>query len=132
MCLSIEEADVRQLVLRGHSLERVITATGEVRAGTWIVADPMAMYPDVRAHVIRSQPVPGPVPALLGFIAGFVDICAFLGLFHIFVAQLTGSFVYAGAHMISGDHEWVAVLAIPAFFIAGCAAAALDWTLMSG
>jgi len=77
------------------------------------------------AHVIRSQPVPGPVPALLGFIAGLVDICAFLGLFHIFVAQLTGSFVYAGAHMISGDHEWVAVLAIPAFFIAGCAAAAL-------
>ncbi len=36
--VSIEEADVRQLVLRGHSLERVITATGEVRAGTWIVA----------------------------------------------------------------------------------------------
>ena len=34
-------------------------------------------------HVIRSRPVPVSVPALLGFIAGFVDICAFLGLFHI-------------------------------------------------
>ena len=76
-------------------------------------------------HVIRSHPVPVSVPALLGFIAGFVDICAFLGLFHIFVAQLTGSFVYAGAHLLSGDHEWVAVLAIPAFFLAGCLATTL-------
>jgi uncharacterized membrane protein YoaK (UPF0700 family) len=84
------------------------------------------------AHVIRPHPVPGSVPALLGFIAGFVDICAFLGLFHVFVAQLTGSFVYAGAHMLSGDHEWVAVLAIPAFFFAGCLATALAFNRAPG
>jgi uncharacterized membrane protein YoaK (UPF0700 family) len=83
-------------------------------------------------HVIRSHPVPASAPALLGFIAGFVDICAFLGLFHIFVAQLTGSFVYAGAHLLSGDHEWVAVLAIPAFFFAGSVATALAFNRAPG
>ncbi|MEW6454325.1 MAG: YoaK family protein [Pseudomonadota bacterium] len=83
-------------------------------------------------HVVRSHSVPAAVPALLGVIAGFVDICAFLGLFHIFVAQLTGSFVYAGAHLLSGDHEWLALLAIPAFFLAGCLATALAFNRAPG
>ncbi len=46
-------------------------------------------------HAIRPISVPRPVTALLGFVAGFVDTCSFLGLFQIFVAQLTGSFVLA-------------------------------------
>jgi uncharacterized membrane protein YoaK (UPF0700 family) len=83
-------------------------------------------------HVIRSHAVPASVSALLGLVAGFVDICAFLGLFHIFVAQLTGSFVYAGAQLISGSHEWMAILAIPAFFLAGCLAAALAFNRAPG
>ncbi len=77
------------------------------------------------SRTIRSLAVPQPVPALLGFIAGFVDICAFLGLFHIFVAQLTGSFVYAGAQVVSRHAEGIAVLAIPVFFAAGCLATML-------
>lgn len=36
--VTIEEADARGLVVEGRSLERVVTATGEVRAGTWILA----------------------------------------------------------------------------------------------
>jgi uncharacterized membrane protein YoaK (UPF0700 family) len=77
------------------------------------------------ANVIHSNGVPRAVPVLLGIIAGFVDICAFLGLFNIFVAQLTGSFVYAGAQLIAAGHQLTAVLAIPAFFLAGCLATAL-------
>lgn len=77
------------------------------------------------SRAIRPLAVPQPVPALLGFIAGFVDICAFLGLFHIFVAQLTGSFVYAGAQLASRHAEVIAVLAIPVFFAAGCLATML-------
>jgi uncharacterized membrane protein YoaK (UPF0700 family) len=69
--------------------------------------------------------MPRPVPALLGFVAGFVDICAYFALFGIFVAQLTGSFVLAGARMVSGERELMTLAAIPAFFLAGCAATAL-------
>src|SRR5689334_8061007 len=76
-------------------------------------------------HAIRPISVPRPVTALLGFIAGFVDICSFLGLFHIFVAQLTGSFVFASSWFFIRQGELLTMLAIPAFFVAGCVAAAL-------
>src|SRR5436305_3600026 len=77
------------------------------------------------SHRIQTQIMPRPVPALLGFIAGFVDICAYFGLFGIFVAQLTGSFVLAGAGLVSGRHELMTLLAIPMFFVAGGVATAL-------
>jgi len=76
-------------------------------------------------HAIRPIFVPRPVSALLGFIAGFIDICAFLGLFHIFVAQLTGSFVFAAAWLVTRHGELLMALAIPTFFLAGCVATAL-------
>ena len=69
--------------------------------------------------------MPRPLPALLGFLAGFVDICSYLGLYGIFVAQLTGSFVLAGTRIVSGQElEVLTVSAIPAFFLAGAVATA--------
>jgi uncharacterized membrane protein YoaK (UPF0700 family) len=76
-------------------------------------------------HAIRPISVPSPATALLGFIAGFVDICSFLGLFHIFVAQLTGSFVFASSWLVIRQGELLTILAIPTFFAAGCVATAL-------
>jgi glycine oxidase len=34
----IEEADVRRFVVRGSRVERAVTATGEISAGTWVLA----------------------------------------------------------------------------------------------
>src|SRR5258708_1220592 len=48
-------------------------------------------------------PVPRTVPALLSFAAGFVDACTFLALFGLYVAQVTGSFVVAGAEIVTHD-----------------------------
>jgi uncharacterized membrane protein YoaK (UPF0700 family) len=84
------------------------------------------------APTIRPQETPPLVTALLGFVAGFVDVAAFLGLFKIFVAQLTGSFVCAGAELVSEHHEVMALLAIPTFFLAGCAAAVLAMSRATG
>lgn len=77
------------------------------------------------SHAITARTMPRPVPALLGFIAGFVDICAYFALFGIFVAQLTGSFVLAGVRLVSGQQELMTLLAIPTFFVGGCAATAV-------
>lgn len=83
-------------------------------------------------HAIRPIPVPTPVPIVLGFIAGFVDICAFLGLFQIFVAQLTGSFVFASTWFLIHHGDLLTMLAIPAFFLAGCISTALAVGLAGG
>jgi uncharacterized membrane protein YoaK (UPF0700 family) len=86
--------------------------------------------------------VPRIVPALLSFAAGFVDACTFLALFGLYVAQVTGSFVVAGAEFAAHDESFlIKVLAIPVFFAAGLfttilaevlrrrGRAALAWTL---
>jgi uncharacterized membrane protein YoaK (UPF0700 family) len=58
------------------------------------------------------------VAALLGFSAGYVDGCTFVALFGLFVAQVTGSFVIAGATLVVREPgALVKVLAIPAFLI---------------
>ena len=49
------------------------------------------------------HPVPRIVPALLSFAAGYVDACTFLALFGLYVAQVTGSFVVAGAELVAHD-----------------------------
>jgi uncharacterized membrane protein YoaK (UPF0700 family) len=60
------------------------------------------------------------VPALLSFAAGYVDACTFLALFGLYVAQVTGSFVVAGAELVTHDEGFlIKVLAIPTFFAAG-------------
>jgi uncharacterized membrane protein YoaK (UPF0700 family) len=67
-----------------------------------------------------SRPVPRAVPPLLGIVAGYLDGVTFLALFGLFVAQVTGSFVIAGAQLLTRDPDvLVKVLAIPAFFCAG-------------
>lgn len=61
-------------------------------------------------------------PPVLSFVAGYVDICSYLGLFGLFTAQVTGSFVVAGAQIVSSEHGVVTkVLAVPVFFLGAVA-----------
>ena len=72
------------------------------------------------------ETLPRVVPALLSFIAGYVDSCTFLALFGLYVAQLTGSFVLVGTETVVHDSGAVTkLLAIPVFGIAGAAATVL-------
>jgi uncharacterized membrane protein YoaK (UPF0700 family) len=69
-----------------------------------------------------SQAVPPAVPVLLSFVAGYIDSCTFLALFGLFVAQVTGSFVFAGLQLVTPNRFAVVnVVAIPAFFLGGVA-----------
>jgi uncharacterized membrane protein YoaK (UPF0700 family) len=52
------------------------------------------MTPEWSARSYRT------VTVVLGFAAGYVDDCTFVTLFGLFVAQVTGSFVIAGAILI--------------------------------
>ena len=59
-------------------------------------------------------------PPLLSFVAGYVDGCTYLALFGLFVAQVTGSFVLAGAQLVTHDPDVVIkVVGIPVYFLAG-------------
>jgi uncharacterized membrane protein YoaK (UPF0700 family) len=70
----------------------------------------------------RSIVVPRSVPVILSVVAGYVDTCTFLGLFGVFVAQLTGSLVFAGTEFVGSQPGVPAkLLAIPAFFFSGIA-----------
>jgi len=74
----------------------------------------------------REVPLPRLVPALLSFVAGYVDIYTFLALFGLFVAQVTGSFVTAGAELVTHDIGITGkALAICAFLFAAALAAGL-------
>lgn len=56
----------------------------------------------------------------LSIVAGCVDSCTFLGLFGLFVAQVTGSFVVAGAQLVTHDPGFlIKVLGIPFFLLGG-------------
>jgi uncharacterized membrane protein YoaK (UPF0700 family) len=76
-------------------------------------------------RAITATAPPRLLPVLLAYIAGFIDICTYLGLVGVFVAQLTGSVVMAGSGIVSGRQELLTVLAIPTFFVAGGVATAL-------
>ncbi len=66
------------------------------------------------------EALPPLVPALLSFIAGYVDSCTFLALFGLYVAQLTGSFVLVGTETVVHDSgAAIKLLAIPVFGLAG-------------
>jgi uncharacterized membrane protein YoaK (UPF0700 family) len=74
----------------------------------------------------REAPVPTLVPALLSFVAGYVDSYTYLALFGLFVAQVTGSFVIAGAELVTRDYGIAGkLLAIVAFVVAAALTAAL-------
>jgi uncharacterized membrane protein YoaK (UPF0700 family) len=73
------------------------------------------------AFPVAIEP-PCAVSILLALVAGFVDACTFLGLFGFFVAQVTGSYVLAGAHPVAGSPGATVLLAVPVFFAGGVAA----------
>ena len=74
----------------------------------------------------EQPPLPRALPVLLSFVAGYVDSFTYLGLFGLFVAQVTGSFVIAGAEFVAHDFGIAGkLLAIVAFVIAAAATAAL-------
>jgi uncharacterized membrane protein YoaK (UPF0700 family) len=75
---------------------------------------------------VREEPLPRWVPALLSFVAGYVDSYTFLALFGLFVAQVTGSFVTAGAQFVAHDIGITGkVIAVLAFLLATALAAGL-------
>jgi uncharacterized membrane protein YoaK (UPF0700 family) len=74
----------------------------------------------------RETPLPRSAPALLSFVAGYVDVYTFLALFGLFVAQVTGSFVTAGAELVTHDESITGkVLAIIAFLLSTAVSTAL-------
>ena len=77
-------------------------------------------------QVLRAIVIPRPIPVLLSVVAGYVDSCTYLGLFGVFVAQATGSFVLAGTLFVKSEPVSLAKLfAIPFFFFAGMAVTVL-------
>jgi len=78
------------------------------------------------ATVQREAPLPRTVPFLLSFVAGYVDSYTYLALFGLFAAQVTGSFVIAGAEFVTRDYGIAGkLLAIVAFVAAAAITAAL-------
>jgi uncharacterized membrane protein YoaK (UPF0700 family) len=56
------------------------------------------------------------LPVALCFVAGYIDVCAFIALFGTFVAQITGTYIMAGAALVTHDPGVIAkLLAIPVF-----------------
>jgi len=73
-----------------------------------------------------EKPLPQSMPMLLSFVAGYVDSYTYLALFGLFAAQVTGSFVIAGAEFIEHDYGIAGkLLAIVSFVGAAAATAAL-------
>ena len=75
----------------------------------------------------RDDPaVPLSMPVLLSLVAGYLDSYTYLSLFGLFAAQVTGSFVIAGAEFVTSDFGIAGkLIAIGAFVVAAAATAAL-------
>ena len=79
---------------------------------------------DVRTG--QDEPLPKAMPMLLSFVAGYVDSYTYLALFGLFAAQVTGSFIIAGAEIARHDAGVTGkLLAIVAFVAAAAITAAL-------
>ena len=73
----------------------------------------------------HDRPLPLSIPVLLSFVAGYVDSYTYLALFGLFAAQVTGSFVIAGAEFVTHDYGIAGkLLAIVAFLVAAALTAA--------
>jgi uncharacterized membrane protein YoaK (UPF0700 family) len=73
-----------------------------------------------------DPPVPLVMPVLLSVVAGYLDSYTYLSLFGLFAAQVTGSFVIAGAEFVTSDFGIAGkLIAIAAFVAAAAATAAL-------
>jgi uncharacterized membrane protein YoaK (UPF0700 family) len=74
----------------------------------------------------HEPPLPKAMPMLLSFVAGYVDSYTYLALFGLFAAQVTGSFIIAGAEIARHDAGVTGkLLAIVAFVAAAAITAAL-------
>ena len=74
----------------------------------------------------EESPLPLVAPMLLSFVAGYVDSYTYLALFGLFAAQVTGSFVIAGAEFVTQDYGIAGkLLAIVTFIFAAAATTAL-------
>jgi uncharacterized membrane protein YoaK (UPF0700 family) len=74
----------------------------------------------------QDDAFPRAMPMLLSFVAGYVDSYTYLALFGLFAAQVTGSFVIAGAELVTRDYGIAGkLLAIVAFVVAAALTAAL-------
>ena len=74
----------------------------------------------------QREAEPLSMPVLLSFVAGYVDSYTYLALFGLFVAQVTGSFVIAGAELVKHDYGITGkLLAVVAFLVAAALTAAL-------
>jgi uncharacterized membrane protein YoaK (UPF0700 family) len=82
----------------------------------------------------EQTPLPRAMPMLLSFVAGYVDSYTYLALFGLFAAQVTGSFVIAGAELVTHDYGITGkLLAIISFVLAAAATAALvAWARRGG
>ncbi len=79
-----------------------------------------------KAEPDRDDKPPLAVPVLLSFVAGYVDSYTYLALFGLFAAQVTGSFVIAGAEFVTSDYGIAGkLLAIIAFIAAAAITTAL-------
>jgi uncharacterized membrane protein YoaK (UPF0700 family) len=80
-------------------------------------------------EIAKAAPEASPpkaLPMVLSFVAGYVDSYTYLALFGLFVAQVTGSFIIAGAELVRHDYGVAGkLLAIPAFLGAAAATAAI-------
>jgi uncharacterized membrane protein YoaK (UPF0700 family) len=86
----------------------------------------------VEATRAAERPISLPVSVLLSFVAGYVDSYTYLG-FGLFVAQVTGSFVIAGAEYVTHEPGVVGKLVVvAAFLIAAALTAALIALLREG
>src|SRR6476620_546167 len=92
----------------------------EANVGRWVS----------EVQVVRAIAVPRPIPVVLSVVAGYVDSCTYLGLFGVFVAQVTGSFVLAGTQFVRSEPGALAkLLAVAFFFLAGVAVTMLVYPL---
>jgi uncharacterized membrane protein YoaK (UPF0700 family) len=103
--------------------DRALQATARRNQAEIIMTELIARREDPPATL---PPVPLAIPVLLSFVAGYLDSYTYLSLFGLFAAQVTGSFVIAGAEFVTSDFGIAGkLLAIAAFLVAAAATAAL-------